>query len=200
MPKPKVETVLKEEAGWRTLQVTVSERGVEKQAVYTVPMTYAVFGDMVTGADGGKGSAATLLNTLFGADEDREDTEESEQDLILRLFNVSVDRKARADVYEALAQESTMIATSDGQVDIMTFPIKGLIRGINGARDQLATRLIPDELAAAKLPAEAQAAYLDKARKAAEKANRFGPWKTAAKKLIEKGQAKEGPDGLLVAA
>lgn len=192
MPKAKVETVIATSGGWQQTKVEVGERGQTKEAYYNIPVEYEKFQEMVLNASDKAGSATAALVHLFGVDDERRETDETEQALILRLFNSAVDRKARADVYESLAQESTFISAGDEKVDIMTFPLARLIRGINGMRTQVDTRMIPAELLADKeSDAGKKAKILADARLEAEKAVRFGPWKTAAKKLVAESKARE---------
>lgn len=199
MPKAKVETEISNQNGWRKVKVEVGERGVTKEAIYTCFSLYPTFLSTVTDASKEPGSAKELVAVLF--DDTTSQTTESAQDFLMRLMNVSIDRKARADVYESLAQESTLITAGDEKVDIMTFPLPRLIRGINGMRAQLDTRMITAEMLADKESnPEAKAKILADARADAEKAIRFGPWKTAAKKLCSSDETDANGNKLPVRA
>lgn len=202
MPKAKVETEISRENGYRKVKVEVGERGTTKEAIYSAIYDYGKLQELVLEASAEPKSANQLLDLFFGPNPDRKETEDSAQNFLLWLVNSTIDRKARADVYESLAQESTLITAGDEKVDIMTFPLARLIRGINGMRGQLDTRMLPVEMAADKeQDPEKKAKILAEGRADAEKAIRFGPWKTAAKKLVEQGKAKEDEaTGNLVAA
>lgn len=198
MPKAKQEKVLTEKDGWKNVSVDVGQPdGTSKPAVYTcfsvgeqAALGWKALTAMVQGASADPGSAKALFTTLYGRES--EDDTETEQGLILRYVNSSIDRTARQAAYEAAAQESTFITAGDEKADIMTFPLPRLIRGINGYRAQLDTRMLPVEMLADKEnDVTKKAKILSDGRKEAEKAIRFGPWKTAARKLVEQGKAKE---------
>lgn len=201
MPKAKVETELSREGGYRKVKVEVGERGATKEAIYSAIYDFSKLQELVMDASADPGSANPLLTLFFGENPDRKESEDSAQSFLLWCVNTTVDRKARADVYESLAQESTMITAGDEKVDIMTFPLARLIRGINGMRAQLDTRMITAEMLADKEsdPA-AKAKILADARTDAEKAIRFGPWKTAAKKLVSATETDDKGNKLPVRA
>lgn len=192
MPKPKSETTLSDVGGWKKISVAVGQPdGTTKPAVYTCFSSFDTLLIAVQTAKDAPGSALSLRQTLLGMDSEG-DAQESEQALLVRLINASIDRMARSMAYEAAAQQSTFITVGEDKADIMLFPLPRLLRGINGMRAQLDTRMITAEMLAEKESDPAKkASILEAARKDAEKAIRFGPWKTAAKKLVETGKAKE---------
>jgi len=192
MPKAKVERIVSDKDGWRKVEVMVGQpTGPDKPATYTCFSTWDTFLATVTSADADAKSAKYLRSVLF-TDEEEYAGEESAQALLMRLMNGSIDRVARSAAYEAAALESTFITAGDEKVDIMTFPLSRLVRGINGMRAQLDTRMLPVEMIADKAASQEEKDKILNAGKVdAEKAIRFGPWKTAAKKLAEQGKAKE---------
>ena len=203
MPKAKVETVLSDTGGWKKISVAVGQPdGTSKDAIYTCFSTFETLANAVLEAKADAASAVPLRKNLLGEDSEG-DPQESEQALILRLVNASIDRMARSMAYEAAAQQSTLISTGvgDEKTDIMNFPLTRLLRGINGYRTTLDSKMLPAEMLAEKEQDPAKkAAILDAAKKDLEKGMRFGPWKTAGRKLVEQGKAKENEaTGLLEA-
>lgn len=209
MPKAKVERVISNDGTTKVIEVDVTERETTKVARYSLPASPKVFQDMVLSASDSD-SAKKLLDYSFGeeVDEDGKDahaTTESSLGFLWRAFCTFVDRQARASVYESLAQESTMISTPEGRIDIMSFldhknGLTVLVRGINGYRAQVDARMLPAQALALASPSQSDE-ILASARKEAEKAVRYGPWRTAARKLVEDGKAKENAvTGLLEVA
>ncbi len=134
MPKAKVETVLSDTGGWKKISVAVGQPdGTSKDAIYTCFSTFETLANAVLEAKADAASAVPLRKNLLGEDSEG-DPQESEQALILRLVNASIDRMARSMAYEAAAQQSTLISTGvgDEKTDIMNFPLTRLLRGING--------------------------------------------------------------------
>ena len=179
MPRARVEKVISDNGITKTVEVEVGERDIKKYARYSVPSTAKATQELVLNLsdspDGG-----TFGKSLFGSDwytRDGKDVYDGETPLAMlhRLFVASVDKLARAAVYESLAQESTFISVAGERVDIMEFPLARLIRGINRMRGEVEDR--------AELPG------MD--REKVEKSIGFGPWRTAAKKLAEQGKATE---------
>jgi hypothetical protein len=166
MPKARVERVLSDDGTTRSVEVEVGERGVTKVAQYSVPSNASKFQELVLGL---------TLDTR--KDANGKEIESSLEEAY-RLFVMAVDRRARAEVYESLAQESTMISVGKERVDIMTFPIARLVKGINGMRSQVDLRTMAG-------------GDTEDARTAAERSIGFGPWRTAARKLADEKKAKE---------
>ena len=198
MPKAKQETVISESGGYKNVSVEVGQPdGTSKPATYTcfslgekLSEGWGAVVALIQSASATPGSASELFERLYGR-KPEDETEESAQGLIVRYLNSSIDRVARQAAYEAAAQESTFITAGDEKVDIMTFPPARLVRGINGYLAQMDARMLPVELVAAKEPdAAKKAKIMADGRKDAEKAIRFGPWKTAMRKLQEGGKAK----------
>ncbi len=170
MPKARVERVLSDDGTNKVVEVEVGERKKTKIAQYTVPSSAKVWQNLVS----------TLVDTPA------KEGEESPLAYAYRMFVTSVDRAARAAVYESLAQESTVITVGKEKVDIMTFSVKRLVRAYNGNRERVMSNIFAiapkafdkDDLVIDK------AAY-DAAEKIAEKSLGFGPWRTAAKNLTE---------------
>lgn len=195
MPKAKVERVISDQGGWKTIEVDVTERNATKTARYVIPSSPADFFSLVSGHEGL--TIKQLMDQLFGANVDERGkdlhaTEETPLAFLHRMFVNAVDRKARADVYESLAQESTVITVAGERMDIMELPLIRQVRGVNGMRQRVDTGMYPAEVAAGKASDEAQKTkILEEARAAVEKSVGYGPWRTVAKKLIEAGKAKE---------
>ena len=169
MPKPKKQEVLSDDGSVKTIEVEVSMGDVTKKTTYTVPSNPAKFQELVLNASADKA----------------ENEKESPLDYIYRMYVSAVDKAARADIYEAATQESTFITVGKDRVNIMDFPVNRLVQGINGMRAQRSLRM--------SVLGEGP-----EAEKAADRAVGFGPWRTAAKKLVEDGKAKENDStGLL---
>jgi hypothetical protein len=170
MPKARVERILSDDGTNKVVEVEVGERKKTKIAQYTVPSNAVVWQKLV----------ASLTDTPV------KEGEESPLAYAYRMFVISVDRAARAAVYESLAQESTVITVGKEKVDIMTFPVKRLVRAYNGNRERVMSNIFA--LAPKAFDKDDrvidQAAY-DTAEKTAERSLGFGPWRTAAKNLTE---------------
>lgn len=175
MPKAKVERIISDDGVSKTVEVEVGERNVTKVARYTVPSTAKAAQEFVLNLTDTPDDGATYVS-IFG-EPDEEATRarikaESPLSLFYRLYVSSVDRKARADIYESLAAESTTITVGKEKVNILEFPLKRMLMAINGIRSQVDVRT----MAGGDTP---------EARIAAEKSVGFGPWRTAARKLCE---------------
>jgi hypothetical protein len=170
MPKARVERILSDDGTNKVVEVEVGERKKTKIAQYTVPSNASVWQSLV----------ASLT------DKPAKEGEESPLAYAYRMFVTSVDRTARMAVYESLAQESTVITVGKEKVDIMTFPVKRLVRAYNGNRERVMSNIFA--LAPKAFDKDDgvidQAAY-DTAEKTAERSLGFGPWRTAAKNLTE---------------
>lgn len=175
MPKAKIERVISDDGVMRTVEVDVTERDKTKVAKYSIPSSAKAFSDMVTGLtdtlDGGAFYRATFH-------EDPSDTDESPLALAYRLWCVAIDRKARADVYESIAAESTLISVGKEKIDVLTLPLAKLVKAINGMRAQVELRA-------------ATGGDTPEARASAEKSVGYGPWRVATRKLIEEGKVRE---------
>src|SRR5882672_11746493 len=125
MPKAKVDRVLSDDGTKKVVEVEVGERGKTKVAQYEVPSNPNVW----------QRTIAALTDTP-GKDSDGNETE-SPLAYAYRMYVTSVDRAARAAVYTPLAQESTVITVGKEKVDLMTFPLKRLVRAFNGNRERL---------------------------------------------------------------
>jgi hypothetical protein len=180
MPKERVEQVVKAENGlFEHVTVEVGERGVTKTAQYDRP-TYEHFVDYINGL----------------SDKAETDGEESPRQEAYRLFIASLDRRARAAVYQSLAAESTFITVGKERIDVMTFPVAKLVKTINGMRASRDMRLM-----AIGVDESTPAAQREAAEATVDKSIGFGPWRTAAKKLVEDGKARENVEsGLLEVA
>src|SRR5262245_21764169 len=132
MPKPKAETVLAKTDKWTTVEIETAAGGEDKgttKTQYSRP-TLDVMRELLL-------DDSKLDITVFYPQykNKAEDTETVSQ-FIHRLFLTALDRKARADAYESLAQESTYITVGTEKANIMDFPLIRLVRGINGMRQQ----------------------------------------------------------------
>jgi hypothetical protein len=175
MPKAKVERIISDDGTTKTVEVEVGERGTVKPARYAIPSNAQRWQEVVLSlsdkTDGGQ-----YAKSLFG--EDQKDSGESPLALAYRLFVSAVDKYARAAVYESIAQESTIITVGKEKVDILTFPIQRLVKAINGMRSQVDIRAMAG-------------GDSEDARAAAERSVGYGPWRTAARKLLEGGYTFE---------
>lgn len=177
MPKARSAKVISDDGQFQTVQREVGERGKTKLAEFTRP-TLAFFREFI-------------LNL---SDTPEKDGAESPLATAWRHYVASLERKACADVYESLAAESTVITTGKEKVDIMEFPLRRLLKGINGARAVRDSRLEALGVEDATDPV-----YADQV-KAVDRAIGYGPWRVAARKLVEGGQAREDEaTGMLVA-
>ena len=176
MPRAKVEKVLSVENGMEVVEVEVAAGGGEKDAKkilqYKRP-TAAVIDSFVNGLMNDS-PALDTFTSLFGTGEDapKAGKEETNRALLHRIVNNSLDKMLRAAAYESIAAESTEISIGKEKVDVLGFPLRKLVQGINGM------------LANVNLRAST-GGDTEEARKSAEKSVGFGPWKTAARKLVE---------------
>lgn len=170
MPRARKETTVSDDGTWRTVEVEVGERGATKTATYQVPSNPMKFQELVL--------AATM-------DKRKSDDGKELQSLLEELYDLhvnAVDRRARSSVYVSIAQESTYITVDKERIDILTFNLKKLVKGINGMVAAVDAR-IPEGAG-------------DDARTAAEKAVGFGPWGTARTMLLDSKLVIED-DGIL---
>lgn len=165
MPRAKTEKIVSDGAEFQTVEIEVGERGTTKTAQYVRPVTAAVLLDMLMG----HGDEVADYAAFFPGTDQKNETE-TVSEFVRRMFVSALDKKARADVYESLAQESTFITVGKERVNVMNYKLPKLVVAINGMRSQVEVR---------------DAAGTDESRKAAEKSVGYGPWKTAARKLCE---------------
>ena len=163
MPKTKVERIVSDDGVTRTIEVEVSERGVTKTARYEVPSTPEAWQDFVLSLDD---------DTRKNAE--GEDTGETMRAWGYRMWVSSIDRVARGTVYKSVAAESTTIIVGGEKRDVLDFALPKLVKAINGYRTLVDMRV---------------SAGSDQAT--AEKAVSYGPWKVAARKLVEQGKARD---------
>lgn len=188
MPKAKVERVLNDDGTTKTVEVEVGERGVTKTARYSVPSSASVFQDLILGMKN-EPDAGVFIASVSG-DEPNADETETPLAFAYRMYVTSIDRRARAAVYESIAAESTLITVGKDKVDIMGFPLLKLIKAANGFMAQVDVRTMAGAPGADESTPEGRA-KLQSAREAAEKSIGFGPWRTAIKHLTE-GYEKDG--------
>src|SRR5882724_11914113 len=185
MPKPRTETTISDNGQVRVVEIETATGGEEKGSAktrYSVPSNAKVAQEMILGLsdvpDGG-----AFERSIFGADfrtntdGSWKDSGESPLALFYRAWCNIVDKMARAAMYESVAAQSTFITVGKTRVDVMTFPVKNIVRGVNGARALVETKTRGDTS--------------QDARDAAEKSVGYGPWRQAALRLIESGKAKE---------
>jgi len=161
MPRAKIERVVSDDGVTQTVEIEFKERDETKTTQYQRPSSDAKWQETVLTLTGG------ALTDAY------------------RRWCVMLDREARAAAYESLAQESTMVTVGKEKVDIMEFPLARLVKGINGFRSQREVRL---ETAGVVDPDAPEAEDLVKA---IDRGLGFGPWRVAARKLVEMGKAKE---------
>lgn len=203
MPKARIERVIPERSNdkWEAVEITTAAGGEDKgttKVVYMRPKQGEKQGEYLLEYVLANRDKPVDINYFYPDKLDIEDEEDAAEEgettlnFFARFFVNSLDRKARADAYKSLAQESTMITAGDQKADIMTFPVDRLVRGINGYRSQVETRMWPIEQALLKESDPAKkAAAMAAARKDAEKAVKYGPWKTAGRLLVDQGKARE---------
>lgn len=172
MPRAKTENVLSTGPVFTTVEIEAAAGGESKG---TKKAQYNRFTDMTAFATFLVDHGAEPLDygTFFPGTEQKPEAGETVAQFLWRMVNTSLDRKTRADVYESIAAESTQITVGKNKVDILGFPLENLIVAINGMRSQVMIR---------KMGGASQ--------EDAEKSVGFGPWRTAAKKLVE-GYTKE---------
>lgn len=180
MPKARESKELSNDGVNMTIEVEVGERGQTKTTSYTIPATADRFMEYILGLDG----------TAKHIDAKGEATDETEKEYAYRMFTTSVERAAKAAVYQSLAQESTFITVGKQRIDILSFPVVKLVKAHNEYLGNI-------EMRAGALEASGMTA--ENALEAAEKSVGFGPWKTAAKRLVEDNKATLQADGTLVA-
>jgi len=176
MPKARVEKEVANDGKWATIEREVKERENVKLAQYHKPLTFDALASFIMDASASPGLS---YKKLFPLTDRADEPTESEQSFILRLFQTALDKWASADVYESLASESTIITVGKEKLDLMTIPLKNLIKGYNGTVAQVETRTM-------------LAGGTDDAREAAERSVGFGPWKVVARKLSEGYIDKDG--------
>lgn len=185
MPRTRNENIVSETPEYQTVEVEVTERDAKKLTRYTRP-TEAYFGAFLKSLSNDPKDGPAFMEATFGPKDDGKYPEESPLDIVRRLYVSSLDAKARRDVYVQLASESTVITVGKERIDVMTFPLKRLVKAINGYRAQREVRAA----ALAGNATEDSAEYAT-ALEAAEKSIGFGPWRTATRKLVEGGKARE---------
>lgn len=161
MARERKEEVLSDDGVLRTVRLEVGERNETKFAVYQVPSTPAAFQDFI-------------LNLSA----DASDGAESPLALAYRRYVSAVVNAARAEVYESIAQESTEINVGKNKVDLMSLPLVKVVKAYNGMLSERELRTI-------NIPESDEEAI-----KAVEKSMRFGPWRTAVRKLTEQGKVQ----------
>ena len=170
MPKARVEKIVSDDGQVKVVEVEVGQPDkTTKTARYEIPSNASVFQKMV----------ASLTDVAA-------DGKESDLQRAYRLYVASIDRNERAKMYEQAQQESTFITVGKERVNIMEFPLKRLVKGINGMRSTRDVRLatIPNFDSLSETEKEATEASVDRGIG-------FGPWATAARKLVEDGKARE---------
>jgi len=184
MPKAKIERVVREEDGFQVVEVDVAGGG-ETKATKTVTMrrpTAQKLTELVTVL--GNEKKVPLTTFFLGSDYEGKDTgEETMSQFLARMVGVAIDKRIRADAYESVAQESTTITVGKDKIDLMSFKLKGLLRAINGARGVRAERMAAvgiEDPDSTELTQEQQ----DKV-KTGDRGLGYGPYKTAAKNLVE---------------
>lgn len=184
MPRSKVERVLRTENGLRFMEKEAAAGGGTKETVtvpYVIPDTPAAFLEMVKGAsespDGGE------FKRLILQDADAKDDGESPLAFLHRLTVAAIERMATSRVYEAVEQKSTSLMINGERVNVMEFPLKRLVRAINGA-----AQAFDNELMIRGLDAESAS---DEDKASAAKATRgYTVMMNAKDKLIEQGKVK----------
>src|SRR5262245_61266350 len=188
MPKARVENQVANDGAYATIEMKVTERETTKTAQYRKPVTFDALTTLLGTASDKPG---VDFKALFPLTEREPDKEESEQAFYLRLFNSALANWARADVYQSLSSESTMVTIAGQKVDLMTVPVPRLIKAYNNNMG-----VVEERATIANLTVE-QIIETDRGFKA---------WRTAARKLVEgytdadgdkiDPQARYGKDGL----
>jgi len=179
MPKARESRELSNDGRFAVVERDVKVRDKTVPTQYRKPVTFGAFADLVMGANSSKGFD---YKTYFPITDRAAEKEMSEQDVLLNLFNNSLDKWAGADVYESVSGESTIVTIAGERLDLMTVPVARLIKGYNGHKDQVDVRI---DLQMAKGVDETTA------RMEAEKGVGFGPWRKVARNLTE-GYEKDG--------
>ena len=179
MPKLRESVTVAKDDKYETIQSDVKVREKQVPTQYRKPLNYDVFMSLVQGASASPG---VDFKWLFPITEREADATMSQRDLVLNLFVNALDKWARADVYESVASESTIVTIAGERLDLMSLPVKNLIKGYNGHRDQVEVRA---QLQIAK-GVDAETAQAE-----AEKGVGFGPWRKVAKNLTQ-GYDKDG--------
>lgn len=176
MPKARVEDVVANDGSYATVQMEVTERDVKRITQFRKPVTFAAFQELI-----GTASAMPGLDfkTLFPLTEREVDPQDTEQALYLRLFNSALATWARFDVYHSLSSESTLITIAGEKIDLMSVPLKNLIKGYNNNMGVAEMRAV-----AAKTTIES----------IMETDRGFKAWRTAARKLTEGYTDADGVD------
>lgn len=172
MPKAAESTVKDLGNGWEEVTSQVGQPdGTSKPATYRRP-NLTVLTEMLV--DGDK----KYVPSVFFPGSDDKKSDETISQFIHRMFLNAIDRSAKQAAYVQAAQESTFITVGRERKNILDFPIENIVMAINGMRSQVSTRTM-------------MAGGGADALEAAEKSVGYGPWKTAARKLVEAGKAKE---------
>lgn len=169
MPAQRAEKQISDDGNVKTMQLEVGQPDkTVKLATYTIPSTAGKFQEFV----------------LAASDKAAKDGDESPLDNAYRMYVQGVIKQTRQDAYEAAQQESTYFRVAGERVNILTFPVKNIIRAHNGYVAQVDVRaMVGGDTPEARLQAEDAVGY--------------GPWKVAARKLIEGGYATQGDGGVL---
>lgn len=176
MPKARVEDVVESSGGYTTYQMEVTEREAKKLTQFRVPVTFAALSELISTA-----SAKGPLNykDLFPLTEREPDETDNEQAFLLRAIKSAFAAWARSDVYQSLSSESTLITIAGEKIDLMTVPLKNLIKGYN------------NNMGVAEMRAVAAKTTLENIL---ETDRGFKAWRTAARKLTEGYTDADGND------
>lgn len=186
MPREKVEREISNDGSWQVVERDVTQGDTVHKAQYRIPVKPDVFLSYLNSLSKEPGSVD--FAPYFPTTDSKPDPTESALAFAMRMFNTAIVGKATADVRESVAQESTQITVPGvGKVDIMTLPLAKLVKGINGARQQRDLRLLASGVTDETATDEKTVDTI----KAVDRGIGFGPWRTAAKRLVEDGKAKE---------
>lgn len=162
MPKPRVEEVtISEDGKWENVKREVKLDDEVKYAEYTRP------------------TIGYLKQYMLDLAETAPEGEESELQRAYRLWSNSLDREATAKLYQSVQAESTQIVLAGVKRELMDIPVPKLIGAINGYIGQRNLKL------GLMLPDGATPEQIKEAEEAVDKSIGFGPWRTAARKLVE---------------
>lgn len=174
MPKAREEKEISNDGRNRTVTAEVGQPeaagGGTKTAQWTVPVSPKVFQEMILDlkddADGG-----AFVKSVLGP---KEDSDESPLAFAHRMYCSAVAGLAKSRVYQQVAAESTTINVGGNKIDILSYPPKNLVHAINGMRSTITARAMDSE----------GNVNMDLV-KVAEDGAGYGPWRNAAKKLVE---------------
>jgi hypothetical protein len=189
MPRARVENVVTDDGTLKTIKAEVKEREETKEAVYSIPSNPKAFQEFILGMTETP-DLGGVYRTLFH--DDPMDKEESPLALVYRLFASAVANKARADVYEALAQESTKIVVGKVSYDLMDTPLARFVGAYNGNLSNRSMKL-------GVLGYDKDGADKDAIEKAVDRSIGFGPWRSAKNKFLKDERIVENADGTIAA-